>query len=63
MNEVFHLVQFGHVGGEGKGFAAEGLDLFDNVVAARFVSGDVIYADVVAVVGEAEGDGFATRSC
>jgi hypothetical protein len=53
------FAQFGHVGCEGEGFASEGLDFLDDGVAAGFVGGDVVDAYIVAVVGEAERDGFA----
>ena len=48
----------GDVGWDKEGGSSQVGDFLDDSLGFGGVGGDVVYADVVAVLGEAEGDGF-----
>jgi len=58
-HQGYDLGALGDVGCDSDGFAAEFLDLGDDLVDAGLVCGDVVDADIIAIRCKPEGDGFA----
>jgi len=59
LNHALHLAVDADVCNGNAGFTSHSLDLFGDFLRAGLVGRDIVDADVVAVTGEAEGDGFA----
>jgi hypothetical protein len=52
----------GHVGNDADGRTfGLGIQLVDQLVDACFVGGDIVYADEVALAGEATGDSLTSK--
>jgi hypothetical protein len=56
LDYAFYFAHYGDIAYRYGGFPAEAGDLVGDFFGALFVGGDVVDADVVAVVCEAEGD-------
>ena len=59
LDHGLHFLQHTDIRERDAALSSQAFDLFGDFFAAGFVGGDVVDADVVAVAGEAEGDGFA----
>ena len=63
------MLEIRDIGWDGDGVAAHGSNFLGDSFGFGLVGWDIVYADVVTVAGETEGDGFAAvevrsiRSC